>query len=134
MKTLHIKTIDKTKWKTFKQEKPKVCEYIFAKDPTTKTTICGKYEGRDYIYEENGFLDGENIKFKPIKPNWIWIYVDDYKRMEHAFYDKLAKVSINDLVTTIVRKVVWQLLKCDADSCLNWHDGPERLFEDEEDD
>lgn len=129
MKTLNRKTIDKTKWKTFKQEKPKTGEYLYAKDPITKATICGKYEGEDYIYVPNGFLEGSNVKFKS---NWIWIYVDDYNHMEREFYDRLAKVSISDLVTTIVRKVIEQHLTCDAESSLNWRNGAERLAEDED--
>ena len=129
MKTLHRQTIDKSKWKTFKKEKPKTYEYIYVKDPTTKTTICGKYQGDDDIYVPDGFLDGETVKFKP---NWIWIYVDDYNKMEREFYDNLAKVSISDLMTTIVRKVIKQPLACDAESSLNWHDGEERLDEDED--
>ena len=133
MKTLHRKTIDKSKWTTFKKEKPKVCEYIYVKDPINKTTICGKYEGDNEIYIPDGFCNGETVKFKS---NWIWIYVDDYNKMEREFYDRLAKVSISDLVTTIVRKVIEQHLACDAESSLNWRNGPERLFDedcDEED-
>lgn len=126
-----MKFIDKTKWKTFKAEKPKVGEPVFVKDPKSKSTICGKYEGEDYIYEPKGFLDGNNIKFKS---NWRWIYVNDYMRLEREFYENLAKVSISDLVTTIVRKVIKQHLACDAESSLNWRDGEERLAEYEDQD
>lgn len=129
MKTINIKTIDKTKWKTFKKAKPKIGEDLYVKDPINKTTICGSYEGEDYIYVPNGFLNGSNVKFKS---NWIWIYINDYNRMEREFYDRLAKVSISDLVTTIVRKVINQHLVCDAESSLNWIDGAERLLEDED--
>lgn len=124
-----MKFINKAKWKTFKDKKPTVGEPVFVKAPNRKSTICGKYEGEDYIYEPKGFLDGKNIKFKP---NWRWIYVDDYRKLEREFYDKLAKVSISDLVTTIVRKVIEQHLRCDAESSLNWHDGEERFAEDED--
>lgn len=129
MKTLHIKTIDKSKWKTFKQETPKVCEYIYAKDPITKATIFGKYEGGDYIYEEEG-CRGKNVKFKS---NWLWIYLKDYDNMEREFYENLAKVSISDLVTTLVRKVITKHLSCDADSRLFW-DGRNEFGADYEDD
>lgn len=124
-----MKFIDKNKWKPFKAEKPKVGEPVFVKAPKSKSTICGKYEGEDYIYEPNGFLNGKNIKFKP---SWRWIYVNDYRKLEREFYNNLAKVSISDLVTTIVRKVIEQHLACDAESSLNWHDGEERLNEDDD--
>lgn len=124
-----MKLIDKSKWKTFEQETPKVGEYIYAKDPTTKATIGGKYEGEDYIYVPNGFLNGSNVKFTS---NWIWIYVDEYNHMEREFYENLAKVSISDLVTTIVRKVIAQHLACVGESSLNWRNGPERLVEDDD--
>ena len=111
-----MKFIDKTKWKTFKDEKPKVGEYIYMIPPKGKSSILGKYEGGDYIYEEEGFW-GKNVKFKP---NWLWIILKDYEKMEREFYENLAKVSISDLVTTLVRKVITQHLSCDSNSCLFW--------------
>lgn len=111
-----MKFIDKTKWKTFKAEKPKVGEYIYVVSPKGKSSIFGKYEGSDYIYEEEGFW-GKNVKFKP---NWLWITSKDYEKMEREFYENLAKVSISDLVTTLVRKVITKHLSCDANSVLFW--------------